>query len=146
MVAGSVRRARKSVSSTRGERYLKRVRVHAASRPVGPVELENSAVEGFRALLLGGDQQMGKFSFDGHRTQRPRVGGVLAMALGAATTLAASKSSKPRLLPALNLGALLVRQYEEHEDPGWFPGQVNHGGPTATSPAPIRPTKPRPCA
>ena len=28
------------------------------------------------------------------------------MALGAATTLAASKSSKPRLLPALNLGAL----------------------------------------
>ena len=70
---------------------------------------------------------MGKFSFDGYRTQWPRVGGVLAMALSGATTLAARKLSKPQLLSALNFGALLVHQYEEYEDPGWFPGQFNHG-------------------
>jgi hypothetical protein len=33
----------------------------------------------------------------------------------------------PQLLSALNFGALLVHQYEEYEDPGWFPGQFNHG-------------------
>jgi hypothetical protein len=35
--------------------------------------------------------------------------------------------SKPRLLSAANFGALLVQQYEEYEDSGWFPGQFNHG-------------------
>ena len=70
---------------------------------------------------------MGKFSFDGYRTQWPRVGGVLAMALGGVTTLAARKLSKPQLLSALNFGALLVHQYEEYEDPGYFPGQFNSG-------------------
>ena len=49
------------------------------------------------------------------------------MALAGATTLAAGRMSKPQLLSALNLGALLVHQYEEYEDPGWFPGQFNHG-------------------
>jgi hypothetical protein len=49
------------------------------------------------------------------------------MAVGGATTLAARRMSKPRLLAAVNFGALLVHQYEEYEDPGWFPGQFNHG-------------------
>jgi hypothetical protein len=35
--------------------------------------------------------------------------------------------SKPQLLSAANFGALLVHQYEEYEDFGWFPGQFNHG-------------------
>ena len=71
---------------------------------------------------------MGKVSFDGYRTQWPRVGGVLAMAVGGATTLAARKLSKPQLLSALNFGALLVHQYEEYEDPGWFPRPVQPRG------------------
>lgn len=70
---------------------------------------------------------MSRISFDGYRTQWPRVGGVLAMALGGATTLMAKRLSKPQLLSTLNLGALFVHQYEEYEDPGWFPGQFNHG-------------------
>jgi hypothetical protein len=49
------------------------------------------------------------------------------MAVGGATTLAARRMSKPQLLAAVNFGALLVHQYEEYEDPGWFPGQFNHG-------------------
>jgi hypothetical protein len=53
---------------------------------------------------------MGKISLDGYRRQWPRVGGVLAMALGGATTLAAGRMSKPQLLSALNFGALLVHQ------------------------------------
>ncbi|MFF9432049.1 hypothetical protein [Streptomyces sp. NPDC014746] len=31
------------------------------------------------------------------------------------------------MLSALNWGALLVHQYEEYEDPGYFPGQFNKG-------------------
>jgi hypothetical protein len=70
---------------------------------------------------------VGKISLDGYRKQWPRVGGVLAMALGGAVTLTARLMSKPQLLSAVNLGALFVHQYEEYEDPGWFPGQFNHG-------------------
>jgi hypothetical protein len=70
---------------------------------------------------------MGKISLDGYRKQWPRVGGVLAMALGGAITLTARHMSRPQLLSAVNFGALLVHQYEEYEDPGWFPGQFNHG-------------------
>ena len=70
---------------------------------------------------------MGKISLDGYRKQWPRVGGVLAMALGGAITLTARHMSKSQLLSAANLGALFVHQYEEYEDPGWFPGQFNHG-------------------
>lgn len=70
---------------------------------------------------------MARFSFDGYRRQWPRVGGVLAMALGGVTALAAGKMSKPQTLSAVNFGALLVHQYEEYQDPGWFPGQFNHG-------------------
>ena len=50
---------------------------------------------------------------------------VLAMALGGATALAAGRMSKPQTLSAVNFGALLVHQYEEYQDPGWFPGQFN---------------------
>jgi hypothetical protein len=35
--------------------------------------------------------------------------------------------SEPQLLSALNLVALQVHQYEEYEDPGYFPGQFNGG-------------------
>ena len=70
---------------------------------------------------------MGKFSLDGYRKQWPRVGGVLAMAVGGATALAAKKLSKTQTLSALNFGALLVHQYEEYVDPGYFPGQFNRG-------------------
>jgi|GraSoiStandDraft_41_1057321.scaffolds.fasta_scaffold4724829_1 hypothetical protein len=70
---------------------------------------------------------MARFSLDSYRRQWPRVGGVLAMALGGATALAAGRMSKPQTLSAANFGALLVHQYEEYQDPGWFPGQFNHG-------------------
>jgi hypothetical protein len=70
---------------------------------------------------------MVRFSLDGYRRQWPRVGGVLAMALGGITALTAGRMSKPQTLSAVNFGALLVHQYEEYQDPGWFPGQFNHG-------------------
>lgn len=70
---------------------------------------------------------MTQFSLEGYRRQWPRVGGVLAMALGGATALAAGRMSKPQTLSAVNFGALLVHQYEEYQDPGWFPGQFNRG-------------------
>ena len=66
-------------------------------------------------------------ALDRYRSQWPRVGGVLAMALGGATTLSAKRMTTPQLLSTVNLGALLVHQYEEYVDPGWFPGQFNHG-------------------
>jgi hypothetical protein len=49
------------------------------------------------------------------------------MALGGATALTAARMSKPQTLSAANFGALLVHQYEEYQDPGWFPGQFNRG-------------------
>jgi hypothetical protein len=70
---------------------------------------------------------MARFSLEVYRKQWPRIGGVLAMALGGATALAASRMSKPQTLSAVNFGALLVHQYEEYQDPGWFPGQFNRG-------------------
>ena len=70
---------------------------------------------------------MARFSLDGYRKQWPRIGGVLAMALGGVTALASGRMSKPQTLSAVNFGALLVHQYEEYQDPGWFPGQFNHG-------------------
>ena len=70
---------------------------------------------------------MARFSLDSYRRQWPRVGGVLAMALGGVTALAAGRMSKPQTLSAANFGALLVHQYEEYQDPGWFPGQFNRG-------------------
>jgi len=70
---------------------------------------------------------MTRFSLEGYRKQWPRIGGVLAMALGGATALAAGRMSKPQTRSAVNFGALLVHQYEEYQDPGWFPGQFNRG-------------------
>ncbi|MET8137772.1 HXXEE domain-containing protein [Streptomyces sp. NPDC005251] len=70
---------------------------------------------------------MARFSWEGYRRQWPRVGGVLAMAVGGATALAAGRMRKPQALSAANFGALLIHQYEEYQDPGWFPGQFNHG-------------------
>ncbi|MFG2659239.1 HXXEE domain-containing protein [Streptomyces sp. NPDC048425] len=64
---------------------------------------------------------------DQYRKQWPRVGGVVGMALGGAVALASRRMSKPQTLSALNWGALLVHQYEEYEDPGYFPGQFNKG-------------------
>jgi Protein of unknown function with HXXEE motif len=75
----------------------------------------------------GRSSLMTRFSLEGYRKQWPRIGGVLAMALGGATALAAGRMSKPQTLSAVNFGALLVHQYEEYQDPGWFPGQFNRG-------------------
>jgi len=70
---------------------------------------------------------MSVFSLSAYRAQWPRIGGVLALGVGGAATLAAGKLTKPQLLSALNVGALLVHQYEEYQDPGYFPGQFNRG-------------------
>lgn len=70
---------------------------------------------------------MGKFSLATYRKQWPRVGGVLAMAVGGAAALSGGKMKKSQLISLLNFGAVLVHQYEEYVDPGWFPGQFNKG-------------------
>lgn len=70
---------------------------------------------------------MARFSPDAYRRQWPRAGGVLAMALGGVTALTSGRMSKPQTLSAANFGALLVHQYQEYQDPGWFPGQFNQG-------------------
>ncbi len=71
---------------------------------------------------------MSSTSLDTYRTHWPRVGAVLGMALGGATTLAAGKRlTNLRALSVMNFIALLVHQYEEYEDPGYFPGQFNRG-------------------
>ena len=64
---------------------------------------------------------------DAYRANWPRVGGVIAMGGAGALAMTHRRLSKPRLLSALNLLALLVHQYEEYEDPGYFPGQFNGG-------------------
>ncbi|HTX96283.1 MAG TPA: HXXEE domain-containing protein [Mycobacterium sp.] len=65
---------------------------------------------------------------DTYRTHWPRVGAVLGMAVGGAATLAARKQlTNLRALSVINFIALLVHQYEEYEDPGYFPGQFNRG-------------------
>jgi Protein of unknown function with HXXEE motif len=64
---------------------------------------------------------------DGYRTNWPRVGAAKAMAGAGLLVLTHRRMSKPRLFAALNFLALLVHQYEESEDPGYFPGQFNGG-------------------
>ena len=63
---------------------------------------------------------------DAYRRNWPRVGAVLGMALGGASTLAAGKRlSNLRALSVMNFIALLVHQQrEEYEDPGYFPWAV----------------------
>lgn len=64
---------------------------------------------------------------DVYRRQWPRIGPVIALALGGLITLASGRLSRTRLLSAANLLALLAHQYEEYVDPGYFPGQFNRG-------------------
>jgi hypothetical protein len=70
---------------------------------------------------------MSGFPLSAYRTHWPRIGAVLALGIGGATALAARKLTKPQLLSALNLAALLIHQYEEYQAPGYFPGQFNRG-------------------
>ena len=71
---------------------------------------------------------MGDSVLDSYRNNWPRVGAVLGMAVGGATALAArGKVTNLRALSAVNWIALLVHQYEEYKDPGYFPGQFNRG-------------------
>lgn len=71
---------------------------------------------------------MGSSVLDIYRKNWPRVGAVLGMAVGGAAALAArGKVTNLRALSAVNWIALLVHQYEEYEDPGYFPGQFNRG-------------------
>ena len=64
---------------------------------------------------------------DRYRTNWPRVGAVIAMGSAGALVIGHRRMSKPQVLSALNMLALLVHQYEEYEDPGYFPGQFNGG-------------------
>ncbi|MBO0692995.1 MAG: hypothetical protein J2P58_08870, partial [Acidimicrobiaceae bacterium] len=66
-------------------------------------------------------------SLQTYRKEWPRVGRFLAMGVGGAAVLASGKLSRRQLLSTLNFGALLVHQYEEYVDPGYFPGQFNRG-------------------
>ncbi len=67
------------------------------------------------------------FSVSTYRTQWPRAGAVLSLAIGGVSALWGRKMSKPQLLTLLNFGALLLHQFEEYEFPGYFPGQLNRG-------------------
>jgi len=62
---------------------------------------------------------------DRYRKQWPRIGAVLGMALGGATALSAPKMRNTQVLASANLLALIVHQYEEYQDPGYGPGQMN---------------------
>jgi hypothetical protein len=64
---------------------------------------------------------------DRYRANWPRVGALVAMGSAGALAMTHGRMSKPRLLSALNMLALLLHQYEEYEDPGYFPGQFNGG-------------------
>jgi hypothetical protein len=68
---------------------------------------------------------MPRFALDGYRKQWPRAGAVVGMAIGGVTALAAPKMRKTQVLAATNLLALIVHQYEELQDPGYGPGQMN---------------------
>lgn len=100
-----------------------------------PLWMEHSWMQGFdnqsipECSQIGdpGGESIAKPSLDGYRHQGPRVGGVLAMALGGALALTRKKLSGPQLISGLNWGALFVHQYEEYQDPGYFPGQMNRG-------------------
>jgi hypothetical protein len=62
---------------------------------------------------------------DRYRKQWPRVGAVLGMALGGSTALAAPRMRRTQVLSSANFLALIVHQYEELQDPGYGPGQMN---------------------
>jgi hypothetical protein len=62
-----------------------------------------------------------------YRAQWPRVGAVIALLVGGATVAAGGRLSRPQVLSAANLMALMAHQYEEYVYPGYFPGQFNRG-------------------
>jgi hypothetical protein len=62
-----------------------------------------------------------------YRTHWPRIGAVLAMLIGAVTAASAQRLTKPQILSAANLMALMAHQFEEYVYPGYFPGQFNRG-------------------
>jgi hypothetical protein len=75
---------------------------------------------------------IGPFTLANYRRQWPRMGAVLG--LGGATVPAAGRRAKPHLLSTPYFISLLVRQYEENQDPGYFPGQVRgRSSPAASS-------------
>ena len=49
------------------------------------------------------------------------------MLIGAATAASAQRLTKPQILSAANLMALMAHQFEEYVYPGYFPGQFNRG-------------------
>jgi hypothetical protein len=59
----------------------------------------------------------------------PRVGAVVAMALGGGTVLVTSRKNQIglRTLAIMNSMTMAAHQVEEYVDPGYFPGQVNAG-------------------
>ena len=66
-----------------------------------------------------------KLSLEDYRKQWPRVGAVFGMAVGGATALVAPRMKRTQVLTAANLIALMVHQYEEYQDPGYGPTQIN---------------------
>ena len=64
---------------------------------------------------------------DRYRTQWPRIGAIIAMLVGGVTATAGKRLTRPQMLSAANLMALMAHQYEEYVDPGYFPGQFNRG-------------------
>ena len=71
---------------------------------------------------------MSSSALDIYRKNWPRIGGILGMVIGGVAALASrGKVTNLRALSAMNWIALLVHQYEEYEDPGYFPGQFNRG-------------------
>ena len=69
----------------------------------------------------------GKF-VDFYRKEWPRVGAVLAMALGGGSLLASrKKQTNLRALAVMNSMTMAAHQVEEYVEPGWFPGMVNKG-------------------
>src|SRR6202012_809099 len=64
---------------------------------------------------------------DRYRTQWPRIGAIIAMFVGGVTAVAGKRLTRPQILSAANLMALMAHQYEEYVDPGYFPGQFNCG-------------------
>jgi hypothetical protein len=64
---------------------------------------------------------------DRYRAQWPRIGAIIAMFVGGVTAMAGKRLTKPQILSAANLMALMAHQYEEYVDPGYFPGQFNRG-------------------
>jgi hypothetical protein len=80
---------------------------------------------------------MARLSVDTYRTQWPRIGAVLGMAVGGVTALASPRMKTTQVLAAANFISLMVHQYEEYQDPGYGPGQANriisHVGPSMRS-------------